>query len=121
MLAKERVEPQQLAYDRPSPKLLGFLRKHYNLLRYIPQNNNFVIYSQYFEKKATSSAFQGQDKDASFRTRTTVKDNESVRSYKTTTSFADASQTQYSMSQKGDDDDAMSTCMLLFLATKEAY
>ncbi|KAK2098201.1 Alpha-tubulin N-acetyltransferase 1 [Saguinus oedipus] len=31
MLQKERVEPHQLAIDRPSLKLLKFLNKHYNL------------------------------------------------------------------------------------------
>ncbi|XP_035306823.1 alpha-tubulin N-acetyltransferase 1 isoform X6 [Cricetulus griseus] len=37
MLQKERVEPHQLAIDRPSPKLLKFLNKHYNLETTVPQ------------------------------------------------------------------------------------
>jgi len=45
-----------LAYDRPSPKLIGFLAKHYNLRHYVKQNNNFVIFDDYFENTAT----QGQ-------------------------------------------------------------
>ena len=49
MLEHEGVRPEKLGYDRPSPKLLGFLAKHYGLKRYVPQNNNFVVYSQYFE------------------------------------------------------------------------
>lgn len=52
MLQTENVSPAQLAYDRPSPKLIGFLKKHYGLMSYIPQNNNFVIFNQYFDKKS---------------------------------------------------------------------
>ncbi|CAD8181919.1 unnamed protein product [Paramecium octaurelia] len=51
MLRCEIIYPEKLAYDRPSPKLLGFLKKHYHLSNYIPQNNNFVIFSQYFENR----------------------------------------------------------------------
>ena len=40
----EKVPPEKMAYDRPSYLLLGFLRKHYNLVSYIPQNNKYVIY-----------------------------------------------------------------------------
>jgi alpha-tubulin N-acetyltransferase 1 len=36
MLRQEMIRPEKLAYDRPSPKLLGFLKKHYNLKNYIP-------------------------------------------------------------------------------------
>ena len=50
MLQYERKEAHQFAYDRPSNKLLGFLRKYYNLSRYSPQVNNFVIYDEYFNK-----------------------------------------------------------------------
>ncbi|XP_008839451.1 alpha-tubulin N-acetyltransferase 1 isoform X7 [Nannospalax galili] len=48
MLQKERVEPHQLAIDRPSPKLLKFLNKHYNLETTVPQVNNFVIFEGFF-------------------------------------------------------------------------
>ncbi|CAD8113097.1 unnamed protein product [Paramecium sonneborni] len=54
MLRIEILKPEKLAYDRPSPKLLGFLKKYYNLQTYIPQNNNYVIYSQYFDYKQTN-------------------------------------------------------------------
>lgn len=47
-LDHENVKPNKLAYDRPSPKLLKFLDKHYNLTAYVPQNNNFVIYEAYW-------------------------------------------------------------------------
>lgn len=56
MLEKENIQPKKLAYDRPSPKLIGFLAKHYNLRHYVKQNNNFVIFDDYFENTAT----QGQ-------------------------------------------------------------
>jgi GNAT superfamily N-acetyltransferase len=49
MLECENIEPHRLAYDRPSAKLLSFLRKHYNLAEFVPQNNNFVIFNQYFQ------------------------------------------------------------------------
>lgn len=50
MLQYENIDPNRIAYDRPSPKLLGFLRKHYELKDYVPQNNNFVIYRDFFDK-----------------------------------------------------------------------
>lgn len=49
MLAYEKVKPNKLGYDRPSDKFIKFLSKHYNLNRYVPQNNNFVVFSSYFE------------------------------------------------------------------------
>ena len=48
MLEFEKADPAKLAYDRPSPKLLAFLKKHYLLTDYIPQNNSYVIYQDYF-------------------------------------------------------------------------
>ncbi|XP_074872421.1 alpha-tubulin N-acetyltransferase 1 isoform X2 [Carettochelys insculpta] len=48
VLQRERVQPHQLAVDRPSEKLLCFLRKHYNLRGTIPQVNNFVIFEGFF-------------------------------------------------------------------------
>jgi alpha-tubulin N-acetyltransferase 1 len=40
----------KLAYDRPSEKLISFLKKHYNLSSYISQNNNYVIFDRFFQK-----------------------------------------------------------------------
>lgn len=48
MLRRERLLPEQLGYDRPSPKLMAFLNKHYGLHRYQPQSNNFVVFENYF-------------------------------------------------------------------------
>jgi len=52
MLARERTTPEQLGYDRPSPKLMGFLKKHCGLGRYQPQNNNFVVFDAFFDPSA---------------------------------------------------------------------
>lgn len=49
MLQAEQLTAEQLAYDRPSPKLLSFLHKHYGLASYIPQSNNFVVFEAYFQ------------------------------------------------------------------------
>ena len=38
------MQPCKLAYDRPSPKLLPFLSKHYNLNAPDLQPNRFTIY-----------------------------------------------------------------------------
>ncbi|KAM9166960.1 LOW QUALITY PROTEIN: alpha-tubulin N-acetyltransferase 1 [Mergus octosetaceus] len=51
MLKSERMEPWRLAVDRPSEKLLGFLRKHYGLCHPIPQVNNFVIFEGFFSNR----------------------------------------------------------------------
>ena len=40
-----------LAYDRPSPKLLGFLRKHYGLSSYVPQGNTFVLFDKFWTER----------------------------------------------------------------------
>lgn len=50
MLRRERMDPVEFGYDRPSPKLIGFLRKHYALVDYDPQPNNFVVFKAYFNK-----------------------------------------------------------------------
>ncbi|XP_054663576.1 alpha-tubulin N-acetyltransferase 1 isoform X3 [Grus americana] len=51
MLQSERVDPWRLAIDRPSEKLLAFLRKHYGLTDAIPQVNNFVIFEGFFSNR----------------------------------------------------------------------
>ena len=48
MINKENIEPRKLGYDRPSGKFLNFLNKHYKLKDYVQQNNNFVVYKDYF-------------------------------------------------------------------------
>lgn len=51
MLEGEALSPVQLAYDRPSNKFLPFLRKHFGLSSYTPQNNNFVIFDEYYKQQ----------------------------------------------------------------------
>lgn len=48
MRAREGIAPERMAYDRPSPKLIGFLRKHFGLARFHPQANSFVVFDAYF-------------------------------------------------------------------------
>jgi alpha-tubulin N-acetyltransferase 1 len=49
MLEVENISPRRIAYDRPSSKLISFLKKHYCLEKYIPQNNNFIVFDDYFQ------------------------------------------------------------------------
>ncbi|KAH7831167.1 putative Alpha-tubulin N-acetyltransferase [Monocercomonoides exilis] len=30
------IQPHRMGYDRPSPKLIAFLRKHFGLVSYVP-------------------------------------------------------------------------------------
>mmetsp|Transcript_2614 Transcript_2614/g.7792 ORF Transcript_2614/g.7792 Transcript_2614/m.7792 type:complete len:585 (-) Transcript_2614:536-2290(-) len=41
-----------LAYDRPSPKLKAFLAKHFGLVKFVPQINNYVVYNDFFSTEA---------------------------------------------------------------------
>jgi hypothetical protein len=43
MLEAEQLAPESLGYDRPSAKLLSFLRRHYGLANFIPQPNNVRV------------------------------------------------------------------------------
>ena len=42
----------RLAFDRPSPKFISFLSKHYRLSSYVPQDNRFVIFDQFWDAAA---------------------------------------------------------------------
>ncbi|XP_022062943.1 alpha-tubulin N-acetyltransferase 1 isoform X2 [Acanthochromis polyacanthus] len=48
MLQHKNLEPVLMAYDRPSPKFLSFLAKHYCLTQSVPQVNNFVVFEGFF-------------------------------------------------------------------------
>lgn len=58
MLREERLCPAQLAYDRPSPKLIGFLAKHFRLTEFRPQNNNFVVFDDYFHAASLEQSLE---------------------------------------------------------------
>ena len=49
LLQNEQVQAFELAYDRPSSKLFGFLRKYFQLEKYFPQPNNFVLFDAFFD------------------------------------------------------------------------
>ena len=40
-----------LCAQRPSPKLIGFMAKHFGLSDFVPQQNKFVIFKQFFADK----------------------------------------------------------------------
>ena len=71
MLRRERLDPACFGYDRPSPKLIGFLRKHYGLVDFDPQPNNFVVFKAYFTKAASSRAAAPQSRQPSSGRRAT--------------------------------------------------
>jgi len=54
MLNAEQIPPHRIAYDRPSPKLIGFLDKHYGLRSFTPQENNYVVFHKFFEDEPNS-------------------------------------------------------------------
>nr|XP_029500897.1 alpha-tubulin N-acetyltransferase 1-like isoform X2 [Oncorhynchus nerka] len=54
MLQHKKVEPVMMAYDRPSPKFLSFLEKHYCLKNGVPQVNNFVVFDGFFTNRSGS-------------------------------------------------------------------
>ena len=55
-LREERANPARLAYDRPSEKLLAFLKKNHGLSAFQPQSNNFVVFEAYFAAKSQRPA-----------------------------------------------------------------
>jgi alpha-tubulin N-acetyltransferase 1 len=49
MLNYEKINPNMLAFDRPTLRLLSFLKKNYGLDNYLTQENNFIIFDKFFE------------------------------------------------------------------------
>ena len=54
MLKFEKKIPTELAYDRPSPKLLCFLKKYFGLCDFIKQSNNYVVFDEFFSLISSS-------------------------------------------------------------------
>jgi len=71
MLSYQGLEAKYLAYDRPSEKLLPFLRRYFNLRSFMPQNNNYVVFDRYYhddkssQQKNTPSAYHHRDQNDS--------------------------------------------------------
>jgi alpha-tubulin N-acetyltransferase 1 len=81
MLAYMNSSPALIAYDRPSHKLMGFLAKHFNLRDYVPQNNNYVVFDDYFtaSKGQPASSKQTAEKNDYSRVRSDVQKSPEVR------------------------------------------
>ncbi|XP_070702763.1 alpha-tubulin N-acetyltransferase 1 isoform X2 [Pempheris klunzingeri] len=54
MLQHKNSEPALMAYDRPSPKFLSFLARHYCLTQSVPQVNNFVVFEGFFLNRSAA-------------------------------------------------------------------
>lgn len=52
---REGVAPTDIAYDRPSPKLKPFLRRHFGLSNCLDQPNRFMVFKEYFSGAALRS------------------------------------------------------------------
>lgn len=56
---REGVAPTEIAYDRPSPKLKPFLRRHFGLSNCLDQPNRFMVFKEYFSGAAMRSKQAG--------------------------------------------------------------
>eukprot|EP00892_Ulva_mutabilis_P010947 jgi/Ulvmu1/8224/UM041_0033.1 len=60
MLKYHQAAAVSIAYDRPSSKLISFLRKHYSLAEQRPQLNHFVIFEGFlFDNTSSSTRCKG--------------------------------------------------------------
>ncbi|KEG09405.1 hypothetical protein DQ04_05271040 [Trypanosoma grayi] len=80
MVANEHLTPGEIAIDRPSTKFLAFLQKHYGLVEYTPQSNNFVVFHRYFEGKHPQRGRDGRGGGA-WPSASSVGQQNSRRSY----------------------------------------
>ena len=53
MLNYEKIDPNELAYDRPTLRFLSFLKKNYGLDNYLTQENSFIVFDGFFEPEST--------------------------------------------------------------------
>ena len=81
MLAQMNSKPALIAYDRPSHKLMGFLAKHFNLRNHVQQNNNYVVFDDYYTTAGDTGAATNPSQS------TTAYDNPSVFGQSHMTSF----------------------------------
>jgi hypothetical protein len=57
MINFEKKNPKEIAYDKPSDKLLNFLQKYFNLANFIQQNNNYVVFDEFFNYIANNLTY----------------------------------------------------------------
>ncbi|XP_071775266.1 alpha-tubulin N-acetyltransferase 1 isoform X2 [Centroberyx gerrardi] len=86
MLQHKHLEPVLMAYDRPSPKFLSFLAKHYCLTESVPQVNNFVVFDGFFLNRSAAQLRKvppkkpdGEIKPYSLMEREVVRQEQSAR------------------------------------------
>ena len=63
MLNYKKINPGELAYDRPTLRFLAFLKRNYGLENYIQQENNFTIYDEFFESERNKNNETQYDND----------------------------------------------------------
>ncbi|TSK28257.1 Alpha-tubulin N-acetyltransferase 1 [Bagarius yarrelli] len=95
MLKHKKVEPEQMAYDRPSSKFLAFLEKHFDLKHSVPQVNNFVVFEGFFRnrsvaqlRKAPPKKLEGEIKPYSLMEREAVREEQKALPWPFTRSTA---------------------------------
>ena len=59
----KKINPVELAYDRPTLRFLAFLKRNYGLENYIQQENNFTIYDEFFESERNKNNETQYDSD----------------------------------------------------------
>ena len=57
MINFEKKNPKEIAYDKPSDKLLNFLQKYFNLANFIQQNNNYIVFDEFFNYIANNLTY----------------------------------------------------------------
>ena len=78
MLKFEKKIPTELAYDKPSPKLLSFLKKYFGLCDFIQQSNNYMVFDEFFSLIPTSKNNITYDNDTNraIKNLTNLSDNQ---------------------------------------------
>ncbi len=57
MINFEKKNPKEIAYDKPNDKLLNFLQKYFNLANFIQQNNNYIVFDEFFNYIANNLTY----------------------------------------------------------------
>ena len=63
MLNYKNINPGELAYDSPTLRFLAFLKRNYGLENFIAQENNFIIFDEFFESEKIKSNETQYDSD----------------------------------------------------------